>query len=92
MDLTSHVATVSMIFLLMVILYPVSEAARRAYHYISRRSTLTRRLLNTAEELVCMPVRITKFIPHTKYSRYLMSAIFCLSLCGVRSTSVIGKL
>ena len=45
-------------------------------------------LLNIGEELVCVPVRITNFIPHTIYSRYLMST---RSLC-VRSTSVIGKL
>jgi hypothetical protein len=44
MGLTIHLATVSMVALLMVIMYPVSEVVRCAYHYLSTLPTLTCRL------------------------------------------------
>jgi hypothetical protein len=82
--LTFRLAAVSMISLLMVALYPVSDSVK---HYIFPLPKLTHRLLpKTGEELVCVPVRITKFMLHPKF--HLMITVFS-TVC---STSVIGKL
>jgi hypothetical protein len=93
-DRSAHIrsAVGSVVSLLMVVLFPVSDSVRRVLHPGPSPETDTS-TLKTGEELVCVPVRIFQLILHAKKNlRHLMITFFFYSSPCVHSTGVIGKL
>ncbi len=66
-DRSAHIrsAVGSVVSLLMVVLFPVSDSVRRVLHPGPSPETDTS-TLKTGEELVCVPVRISQLILHAK--------------------------
>jgi len=82
---------VSIVTVLLVVLFPVSDSVRRVLHLGPSPETDTS-TLKTGGELVCVPVRISQLILHAKNLRHLMITFsYYLSPC-VHSTQILGKL